>query len=243
MKRTNARWQLAIYDAVILLVVDLLLLGFYRSNEDLSSFAVILHMTIGFVCVFTARILGSIYKQIWRYGGIQCYIRLLVVDGIAFLAIVALEMTIPKFVRIEQITFSRLLSISCTNLLAALAIRMFYRYAFKCGTEDTLEGKFLRRLLRLFAGEEMVHENSDGGQKIKIAIIGAGRVGVNLAEELLGNAKSAYTPRCFVDTSLEKAGREIHGIPVLMEDDTTLEQLRRHEVQEVVLSIPNLSDE
>ena len=91
------------------------------------------------------------------------------------------------------------------NLLGALAIRMIYRYCFKCGTVDTRYGKFLRLLLRTFAGEE-----------------------------LLANAASAYTPRCFIDVSTEKAGCSIHGIPVMMEDETTVEELQNHEVQEVV---------
>ena len=91
------------------------------------------------------------------------------------------------------------------NLLGALAIRMIYRYCFKCGTADTGFGKFLRLLLRTFAGEE-----------------------------LLANAASAYTPRCFIDVSTEKAGCSIHGIPVMMEDETTVEELQNHEVQEVV---------
>ena len=89
----------------------------------------------------------------------------------------------------------------------------------------------------------MVHVNVDTVQKIKIAIIGAGRVGVNLAEELLGNADAAYAPRCFVDGDPEKAGREIHGITVVMEDEHTVEQLSRFEVQDVVLAIQNLSEE
>lgn len=58
-------------------------------------------------------------------------------------------------------------------------------------------------------------------QKIKVAIIGAGRVGVCLAEELLNNDESAYIPKCFIDISEEKAGREIHGIPVCSEDEAT----------------------
>ena len=243
MKKTSARWQLAVYDAVVLFVVDLLLLAFYRSNEELSLNGVLLHASIGFVCIFAARFVGQIYRQIWRYGGIQCYIRLLVVDGIAFIAIAVIEMTLRMFVPIEQVTFSRLLSISCMNLLAALAIRMIYRYCFKCGTADTHFGQFLRLLLRIFAGEEMIHANSEAEHKIKIAIIGAGRVGVTLAEELLASPAAAYIPRCFIDVSTEKAGRSIHGIPVLLEDETTLETLRRHEVQEVVFAIPNMPDE
>ena len=243
MKKTSARWQLAVYDAVVLFVVDLLLLAFYRSNEELSLNGVLLHASIGFVCIFAARFVGQIYRQIWRYGGIQCYIRLLVVDGIAFIAIAVIEMTLRMFVPIEQVTFSRLLSISCMNLLAALAIRMIYRYCFKCGTADTHFGQFLRLLLRIFAGEEMIHANSEAEHKIKIAIIGAGRVGVTLAEELLASPAAAYIPRCFIDVSTEKAGRSIHGIPVLLEDETTLETLRRHEVQEVVFAIPGMSEE
>ena len=131
MKKCNARWQLVIYDVLILFVVDLLLLVFYRSNEKLSLNGIILHASIGFACVFTARILGKIYRQIWRYGGIQCYIRLLIVDAIAFAATLAIELTIPLFIQIEKVTFSRLLSIASMNLLGALAIRMIYRYCFK----------------------------------------------------------------------------------------------------------------
>ena len=232
-----------VYDALILLVVDLLLLAFYRSNEELSLNGAMLHASIGFICVFTARTIGQIYRQIWRYGGIQCYIRLLVVDAIAFTAIVAIEMTMRLFVPIEQVTFARLLAISSMNLLGALAIRMVYRYCFKCGTANTRFGSFLRLLLRIFAGEELIHVGSEAEHKIKIAIIGAGRVGVTLAEELFANPNAAYIPRCFIDVSMEKAGRSIHGIPVLMEDEMTLETLRQHEVQEVVFAIPNMSDE
>ena len=234
MKKYTARWQLALYDLLILFMVDLLLLVFYRSNDALSLNGILLHGSIGLVCVFAARLLGGIYRQIWRYGGIQCYIRLLIVDAIAFAAILAIELTIPLFFRIEKITFSRLLSISCMNLLGALAIRMVYRYCFKCGTADNLYGKFLRLLVRIFAGEDLIHVGTEAEHKVKIAIIGAGRVGVTLAEELLANQAAAYIPRCFIDTSTEKAGRTIHGIPVLLEDETTLETLSRHEVQEVV---------
>ena len=243
MKKRNFRWQLALYDLLVLLAVDLLLLVFYRSNEELSLGACLMHGSISFVCIFAARILGSIYQQIWRYGGIQCYIRLLLVDAVAFAVTLAIELTLPLFIPIEKVTFSRLLSIASMNLLGALAIRMIYRYCFKCGTADTAYGKFLRLLLRIFAGDELIHPNREAEHKIKIAIIGAGRVGVTLAEELLSNPASNFLPRCFIDVSQEKAGREIHGLPVLLEDDSTLDALRSHEVQEVVFAIPNLSDE
>ena len=240
IKKSLARWQLIVYDLVIFAFTDLLLLVFYQGQERLPLNSILIHTVIGCVCIFAIRIAGGIYFQIWRYGGIQCYIRLLFTDGVAFLVLFAFEMMLRFFTPIKQITFTRLLSISCINLLATLAIRMIYRYCFKCGTADTRMGKFLRWLFRLFTGETLIATESV--RRIKIAIIGAGRVGVTLAEELLSNPNAMYTPRCFIDVSKEKVGREIHDIPVLLEDETTLEDLRKHEVQEVVFAIANLSD-
>ena len=241
IKKSLARWQLIVYDLVIFAFTDLLLLVFYQGQERLPLNSILIHTVIGCVCIFAIRIAGGIYLQIWRYGGIQCYIRLLFTDGVAFLVLFAFEMMLRFFTPIKQITFTRLLSISCINLLATLAIRMIYRYCFKCGTADTSMGRFLRWLFQLFTGEKLVATESV--RRIKIAIIGAGRVGVTLAEELLSNPNAMYTPRCFIDVSKEKVGREIHDIPVIPEDETTLETLRWYQIQVVVFAINNLSDQ
>ena len=239
MKKYNIRWQLVIYDIVIFLFVEFLLLFLYQSNERLSVNGVIVQIVLSMICIFAARFIGSIYRQIWRYGGVQCYIRLLVVDGFAFTANLILEKTLP----IEHISFARLLAIACMNLLGALAIRMMYRYAYKCGNSNTAYGKFLNLLLRVFAGAKVESEPRDESQKIKIAIIGAGRVGVSLAEELFSNSSSAYVPRCFVDVNKEKVNRNIQGIPVYLEDEDTFGKLRDAEIQEVVFAIPHLDGE
>ena len=77
-------------------------------------------------------------------------------------------------------------------------------------------------------------------QKIKIAIIGAGRVGTSFAEELLNDENAVYVPRCFIDIDKSKAGRSINGIPVWNVDDTTLERLKKYEVQEIVFAISGM---
>lgn len=236
-KKINIRWQLVVYDVFVLIMVYLLLLAL--SGSKISVLGMVVQGAIGFIAVFASRFLGSIYSQVWRYGGIQCYIRLLFTDAIAFVVTLIIERILP----IEHITFSRLLAIACMNLLVALTIRMIYRYAFKCGNDTTFIGKILLFVLRLFAGSKIVGERTLDATKISIAIIGAGRVGVSLAEELLNNVGSAYTPRCFVDVSKEKLGRDIHGIPVLLEDEATLEQLKLLDIQEVVFAIPNLADD
>lgn len=234
---------MVIYDLIIMLGLDFVMVAFYVTTSALSWQSVLLHAVVSAACVFGARGIGKIYQQIWRYGGIQCYIRLLLTDAAAFIVELLVEWPLAYLLNVKAVSFARLLSLACMNLLAALAMRMMYRYAFKCGREDTRMGHFLRWLLRIFAGEDLVHRSVEADQKIKIAIIGAGQVGVNLAEELMANANANYVPRCFVDCDPEKAGRSIHGIPVFMESEETLQQLRNHEVQEVVFAIPNISDE
>lgn len=90
----------------------------------------------------------------------------------------------------------------------------------------------------MFSGIEAGNEKEV--QKIKVAIIGAGRVGVSLAEELLNNEEAAYIPRCFIDINKEKVGREIYGIPVWSEDEATFNKLGEFEVQEIIFTIPSM---
>ncbi len=237
MKKFKIRWKLVVYDIAILLFIEYFLLVLYQNNP-LPAADILAQIGLSVLCLSAARILGRVYQQIWRYGGIQCYIRLLFVDAVAFLA----NFFIQKLLPIQHIAFSHLLAISCMNLLGALAIRMMYRYAYKCREADTFRGKLLNLLLQIFAGPEIVDEVRDNTQKIKIAIVGAGRVGVSLAEELLANPSAAYIPRCYVDVNADKINRSIHGVPVLPENEKVFERLKDFEVQEVVLAIPGIED-
>ena len=234
----SSRLPLFIYDVLILLFVEFVFVGLYRGIEALPILSIIEQTLIAGLCVFSARCLGGIYRQIWRYGGIQCYIRLLFVDALAFLATLIIEVSLP----IWHMTFARLLAVACLNLLGALSIRMVYRYAYKCQNVYTRKGRFLRSLLHIFAGDRINLNVDDGPHKIRIAVVGAGRVGVSLAEDLINNPNAAYIPRCFVDSNAEKAGREIHGIPVLMEDIEILQHLQEFEIQEIVIAIPDLTE-
>lgn len=239
MNKSNNKRQLIAFDILIFLFTELLLLVLYEGRDRPSTAGIVAQIVLSFCCVFSMRALGKIYEQVWRYGGIQCYMRLLVTDGMAFVLNLFIEMTTP----VPLISFSRLLSIISINLLLALAMRMVYRYAFKCGSRETLRGRFLLFLLRLFAGNRVDIDWERESKKTKIAIVGAGRVGVSLAEDLRNNPASSYVARCYVDDSTQKIGRMIHGIPVLPENRATLLRLKEFEVQEVVLAIPDLSDE
>ncbi len=235
--KRNIRWMLVLYDAIIYVVIAIVLFILYEGVKNLTSIGIIQQIVISAACIFAARLAGNIYGQVWRYGGIQCYIKLIFTDFIAFLIYLCVDFLFP----IQKDMFVRSLSLFTLNLLGALTMRMFYRYAYKCGSQDNIIGKIASFALRFLSGLE-----TDKGKdihKIKIAIIGAGRVGVSLAEELLSNKESAYVPRCFIDIKKEKTGREIHGIPVLSEDKVTLKMLEAYEIQEIVFAIPSMDAE
>lgn len=233
-KKRNIRWTLVLYDLLVFALAAVLLLGLYGGNDKLTYNGMVQQAALALVCIFVSRLIGNVYGQIWRYGGIQCYIRLLCTDAVALLVYMCLEMLLP----IEKITFARTLCLACLNLLGALTLRMAYRYAYKCGNQETAFGRFLSWVLYTVSGVKAASDKEV--QKIKIAIIGAGRVGVSFAEELLNNEEAAYIPRCFIDTNQDKVGREIQGIPVWSEDEATFRKLGEYEVQEIVFAIPSM---
>lgn len=237
MMRTNSfhvRWMLVLYDLVIYGMVAALLLVLYQENDGLNTLGIIQQMTLSAACIFSVRLFGKIYGQVWRYGGIQCYIRLIFTDSVAFFIYIILEIILP----LPEIGFARMVSMASLNLLGALGIRMMYRYAYKCGNRKTTWGRFLFLILRAFSGIEA--EDSQGAKKIKVAIIGAGRVGVGLAEELLMNEQYSYVPKCFIDADKDKVGREVHGLPVLSDDDVKNHGLEKYEIQEIIFAIPTM---
>lgn len=234
--KSGIRVPLALYDFLIFIIVDVILFILYQGAGELTAAGVMIQSILAFITIFGARLAGRIYRQIWRYGGIQCYIKLLSADGIAFCVYLVIEKLLP----IQHIAFARLLAFCCMNALGALGIRIIYRYAYKCGSQDNTLGSILRLLLKIFSSGTVMTEPDPDSQKIKIAITGAGSVGVGLAEDLLDNKKAQYVARCFIDSDKSKVGRDIHGISVMSEDEATLEELKKLHIQEVVFAVPNM---
>ena len=235
----SIRWMLVLYDLIIYAITGYLLLFVYRGPEYVSVQDRAVQIVMAFLLVFLSRFFLNVYRQIWRYGGIQCYLRMMLADLVAFVINIPIRQIMP----FEKITISSLVSLYCISLLGSLTIRMLYRYAYKFGNQNTKLGAFLRFLLRIFGGREMSVDTLGGTTRIKIAIVGAGRIGTTLASELLTNTNAAYAPRCFIDKNGDKIGREIFGLPVFSEEDANMLLLSRYEVQEVVIAVTGISSE
>lgn len=237
----NIRWTLVFYDILTFLFVDILLLVIYESWIPYEAEELAINSLIALGSVLVCRFAGDIYRQIWRFGGIQCYIRFMLTDTVAFLLFAGIEYLMQFLFDFRRLSLVRMIAIMSLNLIISLGMRMLYRYCFKCGNELSLRGKFLRLLLRIFAKGVEVKKNDDS-RKIKVAIVGAGTAGVSLAEDLILNSNSAYTPRCFFDVNDKKAGREIQGIPVFKPGNNTYEILQEYKIQEIIFALPASAD-
>ena len=232
------KWTLVFYDLVIFLLSALFILVIYPSHIDKLTFGqAALYASVGLGCVFIVRFILKIYDHIWRYAGPKEYISLIFADGIACLIFVLIRVLFP-----HVITFVRAVSLFTLNLLACIGLRMFYQWLYQNRSSTSPAVKAALAVLKSTTGTSFPNEHI-ANNRIKIAIIGAGSVGAMLADELIQNPKAVYTPVCFVDTDKGKVGREVYGVPVLSGGDGLKEQLKRHNVQEVVFALPNITPE
>ena len=242
MKRINVRWQLILYDSIIYLFGVALLVLLYGRQYELLVVDLLLHLFLTLGLMILGRTVGSVYRQIWRYGGIQCYLLLVAVDSVTFLVNVAINYILLGVFSLKIVPIAILFACYCINLLGGLVMRMVYRYTYKFSNNLTPLGRALALVLRIFAGIRIKEDDKVKPEKIRIAIMGAGRVGVALAEELMNNSSSQYEAGCFIDGNRSKTDRTIHGMPVFLDDDVTLVKLKELDIREVVVAIPDLAE-
>lgn len=211
----NKCWMLLLCDFIIYVGTVAVLLLLDKETDQLTSIGITQQVILSLICIFVMRIVFKSYDKAWKDREVKCYIHLLCADFIALIMYSLLVLLLP----VEKISFVRMLSFVCINLLGAITLRLLYQNANNshCCKEQVKEAK-----------------------KIKIAIVGAGRVGVSLAVDLMNNPKASYVPKVFIDINTEKVGKDIYGIPVLSEDKASLQRLRELEIQEIIFAIPSI---
>ena len=220
---------------VYLLVAVFAFVVYPRHVDNLTLGLVAVHILLGFVCLLVARLLGKIYWMIWRYAGPTEYTRLIITDAAATLAFVTLRTLLP-----EHSTLVRSISMFSVNLLFAITLRQIYQWIFQNRASSSWLEKAALTALKATTGVTF-DKVEPMDNRVRIAIVGAGSVGVMLADELIKNPKATYQPVCFVDIDKEKFGREIFGIEVLPGVGDLQHEFANHGVQEIVFALPNIS--
>lgn len=232
------KWTLVFYDFLIFLISSILLVFIYpRSIDNVTAGLAIIHILFGAICIIVFRFVAKVYEQIWRYAGPSEYMRLLCADAAACVAFLILRSLLP-----HRISFARCIALFAISLLGCIAIRFIYQWIYQRRASNSKFEKILLKLLQAITGTVFADE-AHSIRRINVAIIGAGSIGVMLADELVRNPKALYQPVCFVDIDKQKAGREIYGIPVLLGEKDIGVKLSAFSVQEVIFALPNIITE
>ncbi|MBP5729779.1 MAG: polysaccharide biosynthesis protein, partial [Clostridia bacterium] len=240
----KVRWLLVLYDFILFAVMGVCMTFLYKHciKTPNSHKQFLLSLLVIYGVLFVVRFFFKIYRQIWRYGGVESYIRMYLADTIAGVIYYLGERLLGK----THVSFIWLLSIFCVNLLLTLFTRLGYRYLYKNYNLYSRKGRLMYFLLRILTLDKIKSESAEltvgSLKKINIAIVGAGNTGVALAGELKNIGESPYYPVLFIDISAEKIGRIISGIPVISEKEATPARIAQYEVQEIVFALPHLSE-
>ena len=187
---------------------------FSSNGIHLKEWEYIAHFAITLVIALGVRFSLRVYKNIWRYANSKAYFDMAVSDVIG--AVVAVVIT--RFTSFNMGVWQTAVGFMGFSLL-------------------TLTNRFVYQ--RLKANEKA----SVSGDKKNAAIVGAGSVGVLLAEELMANKRSKYKPYCFVDKDETKIGNYINGLQVYSEGEETLELLKSLPIHVIILALPKMSGE
>lgn len=179
-------------------------------------------------CILLSRCFFGIYNSIWRYANIGAYSKLMLSDVIA----VVVFFVIGRFVSAVYMGFAYSAMSVMLIIFLTLASRFTYQslYTYVNRVTD------MNIIHALFGKKNTTH-------KINVAIVGAGNVGAYLADELLRNPTAHYNPYCFIDKDVKKIGSGLNGIMVYSEDDKIISTIKSMPVQEIVIAIPDASNE
>ena len=244
----HRKLKLICYDLLVMAFVSVMILRvFPRGNASNLSWGMtgVQFLLVAF-CLILSRNLWKVYSQVWRYSRTISYLRLLLADMTGGLVYIFLGAFLPW----ERPTSFRMAVVVAISCLGSIVLRYLYTFLFElCTYHGRFRALFSKRnfftrlantLSYRLTGISLTNEARADAMpeqnKIRIAIVGAGRIGAMLAEELLTNPNAVYKPVCFIDVDKEKIGRQICGINVLPAGEGNKERLDRLAVQEVVFA-------
>lgn len=208
--------DVAIIASAYAFVMALLVITNTFLADDVQRY--LLNFALVSVFLMASRFAFRIYDNMWRYANSRVFLEMVVSDFVggvlAFLATLVID-------DIYIGGWESIVLIVVLNLLT-LVSRFVYQQVYKITS---------------------LYDRDKTDNKITVAIAGAGRVGALLAEELLSFSGSHYLPVCFIDNNGHKVGSRVSGLPVYDQSDKTLEMLKDHNIQEIIIAIPQLEGE
>lgn len=218
---------LLVYGAM--LVLDGLAIGSMGRVETPFRIQKILVM---YAPVMIFRFAFGIYHCVWRYANVSTYMKLTIADALGATIFFLATRYVDAY-KTYYVGFAYTLIIAMLTLMLTFMSRFSYQLIHQLRGRIKANG---------FA-EAVFGEKKDSMHRINVAIIGAGTVGAQLAEELKRTPEAHYYPYCFIDNTKEKIGSSINGIHIYPEDENVVTLIDRLPIQEVIIALPDASRE
>ena len=218
LKGKKRRAVLVAFDMFCFVFIDAvyyLMSVFLEHGMPMASLNVFLkNSLILFAGMFLFRFLFNIYRMVWRYTSTKSYFALVAADFCGSIAAFTISYALRTYGGIWHIAM-----VAPLTALLTLLSRFSYRLLYK-----------------------KMNGATANATKRNTALIGAGQLGSNLANDLLGNPKAKFNPCFFVDADKLKIGRKVAGLEVYSPEDAP-GYIDKHMVTDVIISITNLSNE
>lgn len=161
-------------------------------------------------------IIMGVYRNIWRYAGIEDIFKCLQASILANLIFIIFTKTFNIYIRYYVYIVAFLVTSFCT-----MGIRIVYRAIVIIGDKNT---------------RKLSHYTN-------IMIVGAGQATVAILNEIQCNNPDNYLVKCIVDDDKTKIGRKINSVQVVSSTEKIPEMVKKYEIEEIILSIPSIDKE
>ena len=222
--RSVRRIVLVIVDLVSLSIAIALIFGVYPSSAmRLTVRTKFIHGLILVGCVFLVRFILRIYSQSWRFANESAYLTFIAADSLGG----AIYFFISNTFMVWKISAIHTLAVVAMGLIFTLSTRFVYQW-LRVAERGTRHRPLRRK------GQPAQEQRV----RTRVAIVGASGLGVQLAQELLGDRGAKYLPVCFFDNNSQKVGSYILGLKVFPEDESVALVAQKMSVNTFVIAIP-----
>ena len=222
--RYNRKWTLAVFDLICCILVALfyyeLIYKITFRDDPAGRNAFLMQVGLQTALILLLRTAFGIYGNIWRYDNAKAYLRLVMADGIATtVTYVILRLTVRQLIINNYLGGKQAIIIGTLICLLALSARFAYSVLYK---------RYNRR--------------SHIKEKTPVAIVGAGQLGVLLAEDLKENPNSSYKPVFFIDKDENKVNYSLVDCRVYSEKAGD-ERIQLEHIRDVIIAISKADSE
>lgn len=174
----------------------------------------------GIVVYLALFALFGLYRQVLRYVGVDTVLRLTAASliGVSLLVAVDFVYQTPTPESLRAVPIGVVIVQWLLTLLGAAAVRLSVRVFAYLGSNRIPTGR-------------------------RVLIIGAGDAGSLLLRDIENQPELGLRPVGFIDDKAEFRGRTIRSVPVVNTTDHLAEEVRRLDVEEVLVALPSASAE